>query len=109
MTRPDRSETVHFELRIPPETTPCSSHDCSLAHGAPAIQLAVVDTLVEPRHPSAEAMRPLQAGQRLGEYTGEARRYDLWCEEIKVRGPQSRVMRRAPGVGSRMGGWSRHR
>ena len=31
-----------------------------------------------------EAMRPLQKGQRLGEYTGEARRYDLWCEEIKA-------------------------
>lgn len=29
-------------------------------------------------------MRPLKQGLRLGEYTGEARRYDLWCEEIKV-------------------------
>ena len=31
-----------------------------------------------------EAMRPLKQGLQLGEYTGEARRYDLWCEEIKV-------------------------
>jgi len=31
------------------------------------------------------AMHPLKKGQRLGEYTGEARRYDLWCEEIKAR------------------------
>eukprot|EP00435_Cladocopium_sp_Y103_P023317 s976_g5.t1 len=31
------------------------------------------------------AMRPLKQGLRLGEYTGEARRYDLWCEEIKAR------------------------
>lgn len=29
-------------------------------------------------------MRPLKKGQRLGEYTGEARRYDLWCQEIEA-------------------------
>ena len=31
-----------------------------------------------------EAMQPLKQGLRLGEYTGEARRYDLWCEEIQA-------------------------
>ena len=26
----------------------------------------------------------LSKGERLGEYTGQTRRYDLWCQEIKA-------------------------
>jgi len=31
------------------------------------------------------ATMALQKGENLGEYTGEVRRYDVWCEEIKAR------------------------
>jgi len=31
------------------------------------------------------AAKPLVKGEHLGEYTGESRRYDLWCDEIKKR------------------------
>lgn len=45
-----------------------------------------------------EAMRPLKKGQRLGEYTGEARRYDLWCQEIEATCESATVRMEFSGV-----------
>eukprot|EP00913_Durusdinium_trenchii_P009600 g9020.t1 len=57
----------------------------SAAVAMPSMSSALLVAPAPPCGHGVFAMRPLQAGQRLGEYTGEARRYDLWCEEIKAR------------------------
>ncbi|CAJ1453639.1 unnamed protein product [Effrenium voratum] len=64
---------MHDGLQAPTAAVALPSHEALCIAPAPPCGFGLFAT------------RALSRGERLGEYTGEARRYDLWCDEIKAR------------------------